>query len=195
MDSLNDYFALLGQIDYATDDVAIDRCHNLFMMGALLSRKPDDVLELGIGSGYVTISLIHGLRYNGKGKLTCVDNWSDARGGEMEDVAANLRNAGVNVVAPMDERSFITGCPSGSYDFLISDADHANSGTWVDEHLRVVRSGGFLFFHDTNQLEAYPNMGLITKRVKDLGLYHYHFTQSSRPDERCERGWLFAIKP
>ena len=194
MQALQDYFSVLNNIDFTSNSVAIDRCHNLFMMGALLSKKPDDVLELGIGSGYVTVSLIHGLRYNGKGKLTCVDNWGDARGAGMHDVAANLRTAGVNVVAPVEERSFISQCPSDSYDFLISDADHVNSGTWVDEHLRVVRSGGFLFFHDTNDLQAFPNMALITKRVQELNLFHYHFAQSSRPDEHCERGWLFVIQ-
>lgn len=194
MQALNDYFQILTSADYTASTVAIDRCHNLFMMGALLSRKPDDVLELGIGSGFVTLSLIHGLRYNGKGKLTCVDNWTDARGGSMDDIMANLRLAGVNVVAPMEEKSFLTSCPSDSFDFLVSDADHLNSGTWVDEHLRVVRSGGFLFFHDTNDLERYPNMALITKRVQELNLFHYHFTQSSRPDEQCERGWLFVVK-
>ena len=112
----------------------------------------------------------------------------------MDDIAAHLRSAGVNLVAPIDERSYLAKCPDGTYDFLISDADHVNSGTWIDEHLRVVRSGGFLFFHDTNDVETYPNMALITGRVRELDLYHYHFTECSRPDEQCHRGWLFVIK-
>lgn len=194
MQALNDYFALLNTMEPGAGEVAIDRSHNLFIMGALLSQKPDDVLELGIGTGYLTVSLVHGLRYNGKGKLTCVDNWGDARGGDMADVAENLRMAGVNVMAPMEERTFLVNSPDNAYDFLISDADHVNSGTWVDEHLRVVRPGGFLFFHDTNNLADYPNMALITQRVRDLGLHHYHFTKSSRPDEQCERGLLFVVK-
>ena len=193
MQALQEYFAVLNDKNFTSNSVAIDLCHNMFMMGALLSKKPDDVLELGIGSGFVTVSLIHGLRYNGKGKLTCVDNWKDEWGADSDDVA-RLRMAGVNVVAPVEERTFLSECPSDSYDFLISDADHFNSGTWVDEHLRVVRSGGFLFFHDTNELESFPNMALITKRVQELNLYHYHFKQSSRSEERCERGWLFVIQ-
>ena len=194
MQALADYFTFLQGFDHTGVSVAIDRCHNLFMMGALLSKKPDDVLELGVGSGFVTVSLIHGLRYNGKGKLTCVDNWADARGGAMDDLAADLRRLGVNLVAPMEEYRFVSSCPSDSYDFLISDADHVNSGTWVDQHLRIVRKGGFLFFHDTNQLQEYPNMALIEQRVKELNLCHYHFKESSRPDEQCERGWLFVMK-
>lgn len=194
MQPLNDYFALLNTMEPGAGEVAIDRSHNMFIIGALLSQKPDDVLELGIGTGYLTVSLVHALRYNGKGKLTCVDNWGDARGGDMEDVAGNLRMAGVNVVAPMEERAFLVNSPDNAYDFLISDADHVNSGTWVDEHLRVVRPGGILFFHDTNNTVDYPNMALITQRVRELDLPHYHFTKSSRPDERCERGLLFVTK-
>lgn len=195
MEALRDYFAMLESFDHVNNQVAVDRCHNMFMMGALLAQKPDDILELGIGSGYVTVSLIHGIRYNGKGRLTCVDNWTDARGGEMGDVADNLRKVGVNVVAPVEEYRFVSGCPSESYDFLVSDADHLNSGTWIDEHLRIVRPGGFLFFHDTNQVDEFPNMALIVRRVQELGLCHYHFKKSSRPDEQCERGWLFVMKP
>jgi predicted O-methyltransferase YrrM len=195
MQALKDYFAMLETFDHVGNSVAIDRCHNMFMMGALLAKKPADILELGVGSGYVTISLIHGLRYNGRGRLTCVDNWADARGAVMEDLVADLRKLGVEVVAPVEEYSFVSGCPTGAYDFLISDADHVNSGTWVDEHLRIVRSGGFLFFHDTNQLKEFPNMALIEKRVRELNLCHYHFKESSRSDEQCERGWLFVMKP
>jgi len=195
MQALKEYFTMLENFDHVGNSVAIDRCHNMFMMGALLSKKPDDILELGLGSGYVTISLIHGVRYNGKGKITCVDNWADARGAFMEDLSADLKKLGVNVVAPVEEYSFVSGCPSDAYDFLISDADHVNSGTWVDQHLRIVRSGGFLFFHDTNELNLYPNMALIVKRVTELNLCHYHFKESSRPDEQCERGWLFVMKP
>jgi len=194
MQALTDYFKMLENFDHVGNSVAIDRCHNMFMMGALLAKKPDDILELGIGSGYVTISLIHGLRYNGKGRLTCVDNWVDARGAVMEDLAADLKKLGVNVVAPVEERSFVSGCPSDAYDFLISDADHVNSGTWIDEHLRIVRKGGFLFFHDTNQISQFPNMALIEKRVQELKLCHYHFKENSRPDENCDRGWLFVMK-
>jgi predicted O-methyltransferase YrrM len=194
MQALKDYFAMLETFDHTGNSVAIDRCHNIFMMGALLSKKPDDILELGIGSGYVTISLIHGLRYNGKGRLTCVDNWTDARGSVMDDLAVDLRRLGVTVVAPVEEYQFVSHSTSDAYDFLISDADHVNSGTWVDEHLRIVRSGGFLFFHDTNQLDEFPNMALILERVRELDLFHYHFTETSRPDEQCDRGWLFVIK-
>jgi hypothetical protein len=50
-----------------------------------------------------------------------------------------------------------------------------------------------MFFHNTNRIADLPNLALIEKRLKELGLYYYHFTEKSRPDERCDVGWLFAI--
>lgn len=172
--------------------VAIDRAHDVFLMGALLSRKPRDILELGIGSGFVTRTLLEGTRYNGIGTVTAVDNWLDWRGDEPP-VIAELRASGVKVVAPVPEETFVHQAETDAFDFLVSDADHRRSGTWVDEHLRIVRHDGFMFFHDTNHLDRFKTLGLIEKRIRELGLPFFHFTESSRPDERCERGWLFAI--
>ena len=191
MENLKIFFDYI--LDFDNSDItALDRCHNLFLFSAILSKKPENILELGIGSGYVTQSLIHALRYNKKGKLTCVDNWFN-RGGQEPDGIDNVRAAGAEVIAPVTEEEFVRNCPSDMYDFLISDADAFLSGLWVDEHLRITKQNGFMFFHNTNLREIYPNLQLIEKRVKELGLLSYHFTENSRPDERCNRGWLFAI--
>ena len=190
LDGLDDYFDLLRT--FPPNPVAIDVAHNLLLIGALVAQKPERVLELGIGSGYVTRSLIAGLRYNQRGTLTAVDNFLDWNGAEPPYVA-ELRASGVNVVAPMEEKEFVFAAPSEAYDFMVSDADHSRSGTWIDEHLRIVRDDGFMFFHDTNHPTKYKSLKLIEKRIKELGLPYYHFTQNSRPDERCDRGWLFAI--
>jgi predicted O-methyltransferase YrrM len=169
--------------------VAIDLAHNVLLMGAVLSRKPEAVLELGIGTGYTTWSVINALRYNGRGRLVCVDNWHDTRGREPPHVAA-IRAAGADVVASSEEH-FLKSCPSDRFDFLISDADHARSGLWLEHHLRVVRDDGFLFFHDTND-PRWPTLFTIAERVRHLP--HYHFKVSSRPDERCQRGWLWVVQ-
>ena len=191
MEALERYFSLLKSFD-AGNGVAIDRNHGLFLFGALVARKPEDVLELGIGSGLVSWTLVHGLRYNGRGRLTSVDNWLDWKGQEPP-VAEELRKAGVNVVSPVAEEEFVKGSPSDAYDFLVSDADHRRSGSWIDEHLRVTRHDAFLFFHDTNHEDRFRGLKAVERRIRELQLPCFHFTRSTRPEERCERGWLFAI--
>jgi hypothetical protein len=133
-----------------------------------------------------------GLRFNQRGKLTCVDNWFDWHGIEPPEISA-FRESGVSVVAPVEEKSFIEGCPSDSFDFVVSDGDHRNSGSWVDEYFRITKPDGFIYFHDTNNKEVFPSIARIEQRVMQLKLPHFHFTQSSRDDERCERGLLLVI--
>jgi predicted O-methyltransferase YrrM len=121
------------------------------LTGAVLSKKPESILELGIGTGFITRSLIAAVGFNGKGRITSVDNWGDF-GGKEPHWIGELRDNGVTV-AVNSEEGFLRECPSDEYDFLISDADHLNSGRWLSEHLRVSRNNAFLFFHDTNSPE------------------------------------------
>ena len=100
-----------------------------------------------------------------------------------------IRGAGAEIVVS-DEETFVRACPADTFDVLVSDADHRRSGTWLAEHLRIVRDGGFLFFHDTNNPQ-WPTLIDLQERVKHLS--HYHFVQKSRGDERCERGWLWVV--
>jgi predicted O-methyltransferase YrrM len=190
MQELVPYFDLLKSFNN-NNVVAIDLAHNVFLVGAVLARKPENVLELGFGSGYVTTSLFHALRFNGKGRLTTVDSWFDWGGNEPAAVV-NFKKAGINVVTSGEEE-FVRAAPTDAYDFLISDADHFRSGGWLDQHLRLVKHDGFLFFHDTNQPQMFPSLGTIEGQIKERGLPHFHFKESSRPDERCQRGWLFVI--
>lgn len=189
MDNMNSFFSLFNN---PQSIVAVDKSHALYVVGALLSKKPEKVLEVGIGTGFLSMGLLMGLRYNKKGTLTCVDNWMDWQGIEPPEMSS-LRDAGVNIIAPIAEKDFVMNCPSNEYDFIISDGDHLNSGEWVDEYLRITKPDGFMFFHDTNQHDVFPSLALIEKRVKELDLPYFHFTQSSRTDEHCERGLLFVI--
>ena len=59
--------------------------------------------------------------------------------------------------------------------------------------MRIVGHDGFLFFHDTNQPDIFPGLAEIESQVRQRGLPYFHFKDQSRPDERCERGWLFVI--
>jgi predicted O-methyltransferase YrrM len=190
MHELGPYFNLLSSFDNA-NMVAIDLAHNAFLVGAVLARKPENVLELGIGSGYVTNSLLHAIRYNRKGQLTSVDNWCDWHGAEPA-FAAPLRAAGVNIVVAAEEE-FVCSGADDAYDFLVSDADHFRSASWLDQHLRIVEHDGFLFFHDTNQPHMFPGLATTEGQIQKRGLPYFHFKESSRTDERCQRGWLFVI--
>ncbi len=190
MNNLKSYFELLERADQ--QDVGMDTCHYLQIIGSLVAKKPQQVLEVGVGTALLTVGLVMALRYNQCGVLTCVDNWADWQGVEPPEIAS-LREAGVTVVAPVEERRFITECPSNMYDFVISDGDHKNSGSWVDDYFRITKPDGFIYFHDTNNHDRFPSLSRIEDHVKGLGLPYFHFTQSSRPDERCERGLLFVV--
>ena len=167
---------------------AIDMAHVALLFGAILSHKPETVLELGIGTGYATWAIIGALKQNGAGRLVCVDNWIDSLGKEPP-LVAEIRKAGAEVIVDTEEH-YVRNCASDRFDFLLSDADHFHTGSWVGETLRIVRDGGFIFFHDTNNPQ-YPSVQSVVAQVAHLP--HYHFKRSSRPEERCERGWLWVV--
>jgi predicted O-methyltransferase YrrM len=169
----------------------VDLAHDMFLVGAILAQKPRDVLEFGIGTGLLTASIVYALAYNRRGRLTSVDNWFDWKGKEPAH-AAHFRRAGVKIVA-MKEEEFVRGAPTDGWDFLVSDGDHRHSHEWLDQHLRIVRNGGFMFFHDTNQPKKFPGLTTIERQLKDRGMFCLHFRKESRPDEYCHRGLLFAV--
>jgi predicted O-methyltransferase YrrM len=190
MTELAPYFQLLEQFDH-NNIVALDRAHNLFLVGAVLSKKPNDVLELGVGTAYITASLFYALSYNKKGRLTSVDNWFDWGGKEPANIQ-QFRTAGVNIVTSGEEE-FVRRAPTDGWDILISDADHHRSQNWIDQHIRITRPGGFMFFHDTNQPAVFPGLATIEAKLKERNIFCLHFKENSRPDEHCDRGWLFAV--
>lgn len=190
MDNIKAFVELLAGSD--CQEAAMDTCHYLQIVGSLVAKKTDNILEVGIGTAMLTTGLVMGMRYNQCGRLPCVDNWRDWHGIEPPEIAT-LREAGVMVIAPVEERVFLASSETDTYDFVVSDGDHSNSGTWVDEYFRITKPEGFIYFHNTNNHKMFPTLALVQQRVLQLGLPHYHFTQSSRKDERCERGLLFVV--
>jgi predicted O-methyltransferase YrrM len=184
------YFALLSRFD-DKNAVAMDLAHNFFIVGSVLASKPKSILELGMGSGYLTSSLVRALEYNRVGTLTTVDSWFDTNGVEPS-VAKDFRKSGVNVVCSTEEE-FVKQAATDGYDFLISDADHVRSFEWLDQHIRLTKPDGIMFFHDTNDPEMFAGLATIECQVKERNLPYFHFNQSSRPGERCNRGLLFVI--
>lgn len=190
MNHIKSFVDLLARSE--PQETAMDSCHYLHILGSLLAKKPERVLEIGIGTALLTVGLSMGLRFNQKGSLTCVDNWKEWHGIEPPEIAA-LKEAGVCVVAPVEERDFLAGCPDNAYDFVVSDGDHCNIAQWVDEYFRITTPGGFVYFHDTNNTGMFPSISRVQERVLELGLPCYHFISNSRSEERCERGLLMVI--
>lgn len=177
------------QLSPPIDRVSVDLAHTALLLGIVASLKPSKVLELGFEAGYTTDAIVQSLKWNQKGSLTVVDNWDHWEGQEPPAVQP-FRDSGVEFIAS-DEGDFVRQAESGWYDLLVSDADHSRSDQWLDEHLRIVRPGGILFFHDTNN-HLFPNLAQIVSRIEALDLPYHHFMENSRADERCDRGWLMV---
>jgi len=43
---------------------SVDLCHAILLLGAVMSAKPENVLEIGIGPGFSSEFLVQGLVYN-----------------------------------------------------------------------------------------------------------------------------------
>jgi predicted O-methyltransferase YrrM len=170
---------------------SVDLCHGMFMLGTLMSAKPENVLELGIGPGFASEVLVAGIRYNGTGQLTCVDNLTEVGGNTPTHTVAYLESNGVNVVAPVDEFDFVMKAEDEEYDFLVSDADHARAHLWAEKVFDMMKPKSFMFFHDIVEC---PNLLRYKEIADERGYYNHIFSESSRNDERCHRGWLFIIK-
>ena len=54
-------------INYENHPAAIDLCHNVLLLGAVMSKKPEAVLELGIGTGLVSWTILTAMKYNDAG--------------------------------------------------------------------------------------------------------------------------------
>lgn len=169
---------------------AIDLCHNMTVFGITLSLKPKEILEIGIGSGYITKTLISAMNYNKFGNLTCVDSCKDWDHKEPS-FFNEFKNAGVNILIK-SEYDFIQSNIK-MYDLIISDADHKMSHQWIEKTASFLNVGGFLFFHDVRNT-LFPNLNQHEEIMRKNGFCCYCFDKKTRDEERCERGWLMCFK-
>ena len=49
---------------------AIDSAHGMLILGCLMSSKSKNILEIGIGTGFITNMLLNAIEYNQIGHLT-----------------------------------------------------------------------------------------------------------------------------
>lgn len=172
---------------------SVDACHAALLYGIAVSLKPKMILEIGVGTGYCTQVLLNAIEYNGDGILTCVDSLLDQNGVRPRF----LKYA--TYFEQVEEAKFVEDCLSGKYpparsnfDLIVSDADHRHSHEWAIKTMGLLDPGGIAFFHDTANPD-YPNLSLIHDKLTIEGYKFRIFTESSRGDERCERGWLMAF--
>jgi len=170
---------------------SVDLCHGVFLLGALTSAKPKNILELGIGPAFASEILCAGIKYNGYGNLTCVDNFHDLGGNLPHQKLHYLKENGVNIVGPIDEKDFVFQAKEEEYDFLVSDADHCRAHEWAERVFDIMKPNSFMFFHDICE---HKNLLKYKEIADERGYYNHIFNLSSRSDENCHRGWMFIIK-
>ena len=194
MNPVNNLLASLEEILKSRGHIytaSVDLCHGLFLLGALTSAKPQNVLELGIGPAFASEILCAGVKYNGMGQLTCVDNLADLGGNLPQSKLDYLKDNGVKVVAPIDEKDFVEQASVEEYDFLVSDADHGSAHLWAERVFDIMKPNSFMFFHDVGE---HSNLLRYKQIADERGYYNHTFSGSSRSDENCHRGWQFIIK-
>lgn len=191
MDPIRAFFTHVCLFDNVKRVIALDLSHNILLFGAVLSAKPKSVLELGVGTGYVTKSLLYALAYNGVGKLTCVDALIDS-GGKVPFHYQELKDMGANIIIST-EKDFTLAQQRESFDFLVSDADHKGAVNYLPQTIEMMQPGSVMFFHDTNE-SRFPGLMKIEDRLRKMDIECHQFDQVSREDERCNRGWLMAFK-
>lgn len=182
------YHAHLASFDPA-NPVAMDLAHVQFICGAVLAHKPARLLELGIGSGFLSRAMLLACACNQRGKLTCVDNAHDWQG-QPPPHFDRLAADGVNLVISA-EHDFVIA-EHEPYDLLVCDGDHAKTHQHAPHILRLAADGAFIFFHDTANPQ-FPNLGLLQVCARYSGFACHQFTALSLPNERTDRGLLMII--
>jgi len=173
--------------------VAIDQCHAALIQALVLSQKPQDLLEIGVGSGASTDAILAALAQNGtRGSYTLVDNWQDFGGVIPANVRAKYEGRVKLVTA--EERAFVGSCKD-SFDFIFSDGDHLHTQEWFHRvYAELLRDDGILIYHDVTNVALFPNLLQIYRECIERRIPHYLFNRNSLEGERCDRGLLVMFK-
>lgn len=169
---------------------SVDLCHGLTVFGVGVSAKPKNILELGIGTGFITSILLRVIQYNQIGELTCVDNFHDLGGNLPQTTLDQLKQTQAKIFAPIEEKEFVHSVNENTYDFLVSDADHNHAGEWAEQIFKIMKPNSFMFFHDINGYENLKNYLYLSEKYNKP---HFLFQENSTNYEECNRGWLMVV--
>jgi predicted O-methyltransferase YrrM len=169
--------------------VIMDLAHVQLIGGVVFAHKPAQLLEFGIGSGFLTRALLLACACNRRGGLTCVDNAHDWQGIAPPHFSA-LQADGAHIILADEHRFLATA--SGQYDLIVCDGDHTRTDTHAHRVFELAADGAFVFFHDT-ATPQFPNLRNLVAAAKYSGFAYHEFTAVSLPGERTDRGLLMVI--
>lgn len=169
--------------------VKIDDNHLSLIYSLIISHKPKNCLELGIGSGITTEHIIKAFIYNNIPlDIDCVDSFYDWQGICPPHIS-NIKDINLMI---SEEEHYVVNCPK-KYDFIVSDADHFNSHKWIKNTFNLLNINGIIVFHDITN-KTFPNLYTIVKYTQEQKYNYMLFNTNSRTEERCDRGMLI-VKP
>lgn len=172
--------------------IEIDKAHRDLIYGLIVASKPKSILELGFGTGRTSNTIIEAINFNEiPVRYDIVDNWHDWGGVKPEVVDQGWYKDYATFVTSTEEDFVMANYDKFKYDFIVSDADHANTHKWFWHIYSMVRGLGILVAHDVGG--EYPGLHLITDMF-GLGDKYVIFNQNSRGDEKCDRGLLVIFK-
>lgn len=174
--------------------VKVDEAHCALLAGLVRAHKPENILEFGFGGGGSLQAISDAASDNGKCvEYILVDNWKDFDGIAPPD-ASKWADILTEIIV-MDEGEFVAASIANGdngFDFIMSDADHANTQKYFAEvYDRLLNPGGILCYHDVCN---YPNIWEIVEECRRRGLSHVVFNKNSQPWEACFRGLLVIFK-
>lgn len=143
--------------------------------------KPQNILEIGSGTGCSTNHMAKAVQENGSGRVVTIDR------GNTPYVAHELRD--LVDVRNDDAINYLALQPDNSIDFLLEDADHSIPLCQAIAELAKtkLRPGGVLMAHDA----AHFSVGADVKRGYDLAGLDFRVYLTDPSD--C--GWLVWKRP
>lgn len=146
--------------------------------------KPEQILELGFGTGLTNASLVRAVRENRLGSITVVDNFLDWDG----ERPSHVNEDGYTLVVD-SESNFVCNATQ-KFDLIVADADHNGTDKITKELVGLLNPRGVAIFHDVT-CSLFPNLRKIIADLPSAIL----FDKNSVDEEECHRGLLVYFRP